>query len=310
MRAALESARLAPGAVPVPAALDAVPRIVATTSGPVECAITGSGPAVLSLHGAMGGWDQGVLLARTAGVPGYRYLAPSRPGYLGTPLEARTPADQASLYRDLLDALGVDRVAVMAVSGGGPSALQFAADHPDRCWALVIVSSVCSRVERHLPLAWHVLRLAMRWRPVADSMRRRAERDPDRATRRSIPDARMRARTLGDPEAGPLLRALERSTLERMDLRMPGTENDVATSRGDLALPLERIRAPLLVVHGTDDELAPFSGGMEMATRVPRAEILAVEGGRHVTIYTHRERVRSEVARFLAEHAPRPGAIA
>jgi pimeloyl-ACP methyl ester carboxylesterase len=149
-----------------------------------------------------------------------------------------------------------------------------------------------------------VLRLAMRWPPVAASMRRRAEKDPARATRRSIPNPRVRARTLADPEAGPLLRALERSTLDRMDLRMPGTENDVATTRGDLAIPLESIQAPLLVVHGTEDELAPFSGGMEMATRVPRAEILAVEGGRHVTIYTHRERVRAEVARFLAEHAP------
>jgi pimeloyl-ACP methyl ester carboxylesterase len=106
--------------------------------------VSGDGPAVLLLHGVMGGYDQGLILARTVGAPGFRYVSVSRPGYLGTSLAAgRTPAEQADLYPDVLDEFGVGAAAVMAVSGGGPSALQFALRHRDRCWGLVMVSA-CS----------------------------------------------------------------------------------------------------------------------------------------------------------------------
>jgi pimeloyl-ACP methyl ester carboxylesterase len=283
------------------------PRVVETRSGPVECAIVGDGPAVLALHGAMGGWDQGVLLARTACVPGYRYVAPSRPGYLGTPLAGHAaPSGQARLYRDLLDALGIERTAVVAISGGGPSALTFALEHPDRCWGAVIVSSVTRRVERRLPLAWYVLRLALRWPALAGAFHLMAARDPDAGAARSIPDPAVRARTLAHPEAGPLLRALLASTQLRMPERLDGTENDVAVTRSHLELPpLERLRVPLLAVHGTDDEHAPFEHARELAARAPGAELVALAGGRHVAIYTHIEEVRAGIGRFLRAHAPR-----
>ncbi len=283
------------------------PVIVRTRRGPVECVVTGDGPAVLALHGAMGGHDQGLLLARTIGAPGFRYVAPSRPGYLGTALSlGRSPAEQAALYRDLLDALGIERAAVLAVSGGGPSALQLALDHPERCWGAVIVSSICTRDDTRLPFAWHLLKLMVRFGPLAAAMRRKAERDPDRAARRSIADPEVRARTLRDPEAGPLLRELQLSTADRMALRLPGTENDIAVTHGDLSLPLERLAPPLLVVHGTHDRIAPFSQGRELAARVPGAELLGIEGGEHVSIFTHRALVRARVGRFLATHAPPP----
>jgi pimeloyl-ACP methyl ester carboxylesterase len=284
---------------------DPRPIAVATRRGPVECAIVGEGPAVLALHGAMGGHDQSLLLARTLGAPGFRYVCLSRPGYLGTDLaRGRTPREQADLYRDVLDALGVDRAAVLAVSGGGPSALQFAASHRDRCWGAVIVSSVCSRNHVRLPLAWYLMKLTARCGPLVAAMRRKAASDPERAARRSIPDPALRARTLADLEAGPLLHALQLSTLDRMRLRLPGTENDVAVTRGALALDLERIAVPVLVVHGTGDRVAPFAQGQAMASRIPAAELLALEGGDHVAIFTHREQARARVAEFLRAHAP------
>lgn len=280
------------------------PIVVKARRGPVECAVAGDGPAILALHGAMGGHDQAWLLARTIGAPGFRYVALSRPGYLGTPLEvARTPEEQADLYREVLDALGIRDVLVMAVSGGGPSALQFAASHRDRCRGAVIVSSVCVRNEGRLPLAWHVMKLTARCEPLVALMRRKVARDPERAARRSIPDPALRARTVRDPEAGPLLLALQLSTLDRMRQRLPGTESDIATTFGELSLPLERIDVPVLVVHGTADRVAAFAQARRMVERIPGAELLAVEGGDHVTIFTHRGVVRERVVKFLHEHA-------
>ncbi len=281
------------------------PRLLRTPRGPIEYADAGAGPAVLALHGALGGWDQSLILARTVGAPGFRYVALSRPGYLGTGLAVgRTPAERADAYRDVLDALGIPRAGVMAVSGGGPSALAFALRHPDRCWGVVMVSSVCSRNPAPLPLAWHVLKVLARIGPLMARRRRRMAEDPDAAASRSIPDASLRARTVGHPEVGPLLLALQLSTFDRRPRRMPGTENDIRVTRGQLDLPLERIAVPVLAVHGTADRVAPFSQAREMERRIPGAGLCALEGGDHVAIFTHRDQARARVAAFLRAHAP------
>jgi pimeloyl-ACP methyl ester carboxylesterase len=280
------------------------PRMVRTPSGPVEYAEYGAGPPILALHGAMGGWDQSLLLARTIAGPGYRFVGLSRPGYLGTPLSvARSPEQQADVYAATLDALGIRRAAVLAVSGGGPSALHFALRHADRCLGLVLVSTCGGKVETRLPLAFQVLRLAARWAWLAGAMERKAGRDPDTAARRSIPDPALRERTLRDPGAGPLFRELLATTSDRMSLRLPGTLNDVAVTR-TRTYPLERITAPVLVVHGTEDPAVPFARhGKVLAERIPGAELVRLDGGAHVAIFTHREEAKARVVAFLAAHA-------
>jgi pimeloyl-ACP methyl ester carboxylesterase len=288
-----------------PAAVTPAPVLLRTPRGPVEYAAFGDGPAVLALHGAMGGYDQGLILARAVGVSGFRYVAVSRPGYLGTPLDfGRTPAEQADRCIEVLDALGIPTAAVIAVSGGGPCALQLALRHPDRCWGLVMVSACSDTLENRLPLAWHVLKLVARWPALAGVLGRRAARDPEAGARRSISDPVVCARTVRDPEAGPLLAALQASTSDRLALRMPGTENDIAETRRPLAYPLERIAAPLLAVHGTADAMVPFAQARALAARVPGAELLAIDGGEHVSLFTHLDAFRARVGTFLRAHAP------
>jgi pimeloyl-ACP methyl ester carboxylesterase len=281
------------------------PSVVTTRRGPVEYAEYGEGPVALALHGAMGGWDQSLLLARTIAGSGRRYVGVSRPGYLGTPLSAgRSPEEQAELYADVLDALEIRDAAILAVSGGGPSAIHFALRHPDRCRGLVLVATCGAKVETRLPLAFQVLRLAARWPWLAAAMERKASRThPEEAARRSIPDPVLRERTLGDPEAGPLFRELLASTSDRMALRLPGTLNDVAVTRAR-DYPLERIAVPVLVVHGTHDRAVPFARhGKVLAERIPGAELCALAGGDHVAIFTHRDEAKARVARFLSAHA-------
>jgi pimeloyl-ACP methyl ester carboxylesterase len=280
------------------------PATVTTPTGPVEYAEYGAGPAVLALHGAMGGWDQSLLLARTLAAGGHRFVGLSRPGYLGTPLAAaRSPEEQADLYAAVLDALGIREAAVMAVSGGGPSAIHFALRHGARCRGLVLVSTCGGKVETRLPLAFQLLRLAARCPRLAAAMERRGARDPEASLRRSIPDPALRERTLRDPGAGPLLRELVASTSDRMALRLPGTLNDVAVTRAR-DYPLERIAVPVLVVHGTEDRGVPFARhGKVLADRIPGAELVALEGGEHVAIFTHRDEARARVVRFLSTRA-------
>ena len=138
------------------------------------------------------------------------------------------------------------------------------------------------------------------------AIERQAKRDPERAARASIPDPELRARTLADPETGPLLRALFASTSDRMSQRLAGTLNDVEVTRS-YDYPLEQLDVPVLVVHGTADRFVPFvRHGEALASRIRGAELAAAEGGDHVSIFTHRNMVKPRVVRFLREHVPPP----
>jgi hypothetical protein len=87
--------------------------VVQTAKGPIEYAEVGHGPVVLMVHGDPGGYDQiyQVLKIDDAEHGDFRYVIPSRPGYLRTPLiVGKTPKEQAEAFAALLDALKIDKV--------------------------------------------------------------------------------------------------------------------------------------------------------------------------------------------------------
>jgi len=105
--------------------LTAGSQVVQTQYGPIEYRMWGEGPPVLVVHGAGGGYDLGVLQAMTFGGEGFRWISPSRFGYLRTPMPAdASTVAQADAYAELLDALGIEQVAILAMSGGVPSSLE------------------------------------------------------------------------------------------------------------------------------------------------------------------------------------------
>lgn len=84
-------------------------------------------------------------------LPPYTFIIVSRPGYLRTPLapEMETAKHQAQLYAQLLDDLDIDNVAVLALHGGGISALEFARQYPTRCWGVMLLGSPFPAVYDH-----------------------------------------------------------------------------------------------------------------------------------------------------------------
>lgn len=278
-------------------------RVIETAAGPIETALAYDGAPVLVVHGGMGGHDQGLIIARTLGLSNLHVISVSRPGYLGTPLASgRTPEAQADLYATLLDALGISRVVVVAVSAGGVSALQFAARHPSRTRGLVLVSAATGTLmapadyTRRMPLMKLIARIPF----ITLVMAWQRKRDPDGAARKSISDPVLRARTLAHATAGPLLRSFLTATFRRFSARLPGTVNDIETLAALPSLPIAVPNVPVLVLHGTADIVAPFAQAQALSAASPSVEVSEITGGEHLILFTHLDAVRARLHRFLA----------
>jgi pimeloyl-ACP methyl ester carboxylesterase len=279
------------------------PKTVETVQGIVEYVEIGDGPAVVALHGAMGGYDQSLILAQTIGGIGYRYIAVSRPGYLGTPMSSGgSPEQQGDLVAALLDALDIRQAGVFVVSGGGAAGVQFGLRHPQRCLGLVLASTYADKTDTPIPFSFKLMKFLARWPWFVQRFRKKAENDLEAVAGRSIQDPDVLKRTLNDNEIWPLFSTMLLSTYHRMGERLEGTENDIS-SFASTSYPLENMKPPVLVVHGTRDRLVPYElHAKQFEARIPGAELLTLDGGEHVAIFTHREIVRPKVSEFMQRY--------
>lgn len=249
---------------------DAEGAIAATARGRIEYGMLGAGPPVLVVHGTPGGFDQGLALARILALRDHLVVAPSRPGYLGTRLSvAREPEAQADCFADLLTALGIGRVAVVALSGGGISAIQFALRHPDRVSHLVLLQAISARLDINVDSLLHAALLLPRSAGLAPSVLGLAlRRIQPSLVRESL--------------------ALAVSTLP-IAARRPGILNDANQFAGLPDYPLGEIRAPTLLVHGLDDRNVPYAQSVAAAAAIPDARLLTLPGGTHASVlFEHR----------------------
>lgn len=307
------------------AAARAGSRVAPTARGPVEYAVAGRGQPLLVVHSGMGGYDQalglGALVNRHAGGRGLMVIAPSRPGYLRTPLEVGpTPEEQADALAALLDHLGVGQTAVLAGSYGGPVAVQFALRHPHRVRAMVLLAAVTRRcaVGQQWPVGdrlllsrpgglvvdffhW-LLYLRARFRPAG------LVRDFTRGmTVPAVCDAEIDRRAARLRQMPEEVRALQQlfCSMAPLSRQMPGCRNDEKQIARLAEYPLEEIRAPTLLVHGREDCVGQGYAGAEWAAaKIPGAELLPVERCGHFMLAGEfAAPVFSAVAAFLHRHA-------
>lgn len=266
--------------------------VVATARGPVEYAELGRGEPMLMMHGSPGGFDATYYwLRRLHGDSGppYRAIMPSRPGYLRTPLTTgRTAAEQADAMAALLDVLGVRRTFVYGVSDGGPSALQFAARHGDRCRGLIMVSAVSRRiVMEDFPVWVRGLDHVMSGKVGAWILSR-------------IAPSIMGAEAKSDTAALAELMAYMESVAP-YDPRAAGQDNDLVQDRQSTNWPMRDIKCPTLVIHGTADWMVPPSHG-DAAASISGAKLVRIVGAGHMAFITHRAQIDQAIGAFLAEH--------
>jgi pimeloyl-ACP methyl ester carboxylesterase len=199
-----------------------------------------------------------------------RYRTVVRYDRPGTGLSDRDGGPPATLDDDvdvlaaIVEAAGADQALVFAGSAGGPIAVKYAAQHPERVERLVLYGSYLDGAAIADPAARELLVNLVRqhWglgsRVLADVFIPGAtpgERDEFVAFQRGAGSADLAARTLE------------------------------ATYGFSVEREASQIRSPTTVLHRRDDRAIPFELGRRLAAAIPNAVFVALDGADHLPWY-------------------------
>jgi pimeloyl-ACP methyl ester carboxylesterase len=183
----------------------------------------------------------------------------------------------------VVDALGLERFGILAVSAGGPAAIAFTARYPERVTRLVLAGTVASydwmQGEARAAFEQSINLFEVAWqRPEVSNM-------------------------FADILLAPHGSALDRQFLGEM-LRRSGSGDAVAGyMRASLAIDVReaarRISVPTLVIHGRDDIAVPLEAGRELASHIPGSRFEVVDGG-HMASSASTAAVRRRALDFLS----------
>jgi pimeloyl-ACP methyl ester carboxylesterase len=247
------------------------------------------GRPVVAFHGTPGSRFQLTALDGPAREVGVRLIVPDRPGYGASDLHPRRRlADWAADVAVVADHLGLDRFAVLGVSGGAPHASACALGLPSRITRLGIVSGVAppdcwapsqrsGRLERAVGLLMRtggpVLRALV---AVALTVLRRAPGPALAAYRLVLPAADRRV------VADPSVRADLREEIRRQS-RTTATAivQDLGLFARPWGLDLTRVGVPTDVWHGDADRAIPIEHARALAAKVPGAALHEHPGSGH-----------------------------
>jgi 2-hydroxy-6-oxonona-2,4-dienedioate hydrolase len=225
----------------------------------------GEGPAVVLVHGLAVSADYWPRNGPAIAAAGYRVVAPDLPGFGRTTGGARTmsvPGQSAALGA-IVEALGLGAAVFVGHSLSCQTVLELAARQPFRVRGLVLAAPTGER--RRLVLTRQAIGLA-----------RDAFREP--------------------PSLLPLIGL---AYLRAGPVRFYRTWR--AGARHDTASALELVRAPGLVVLGSDDPVVSPHYAAEVADRLTDARLEMVEGAAHAVHFGRPREFNAAVVRFLEQ---------
>jgi pimeloyl-ACP methyl ester carboxylesterase len=250
------------------------------------------GRAIFWLHGTPGARRQIPIEARAyAERKHIRLIGVDRPGIgSSTPHQYSNVLAFADDLRTIADVLGINRMAVIGLSGGGPYTLACAAAMPDRVVVAGVLGGVAptvgdegiggglmgfgSKMAPVLPIFGLPLRLAavglvQAIRPVAPlALKAYAMISPE-GDRRLLERPEFGAMFLDDLLNG-----------SRKQLSAPFA--DVTVFAKDWGFRLEEVKVPVRWWHGDKDHIVPFAHGEHVVARLPDAELYTLPGESHL----------------------------
>ncbi|MEX1287420.1 MAG: alpha/beta hydrolase [Acidimicrobiia bacterium] len=261
-----------------------VDRHVRTRDGHAVHAIeTGEGKPLVVLHGT--GDESLFLLPLIERLHGRRVVAIDRPGH-GRSDPVPLPRDRyreacTTWLGEALDALDIDRAALLGYSMGGLYATWFALAHPDRVERLVLMGAAPGLPGTTVPtpfavLATPLLGAALNRRPATrESMLGFAAMIGEEEALRAQPDM-LDLLVAGDADSSEAARAETMAIISPLSL-LPGIG-----FRPGAAIEPDELRAldvPALLVWGEDDPVGGPDAARRVADLLPNAEVGILDTG-------------------------------
>jgi pimeloyl-ACP methyl ester carboxylesterase len=250
------------------------------------------GRAIFWLHGTPGARRQIPTEARVfAEQQGIRLIGIDRPGIgSSTPFQYANVGEFAHDLATMADVLGIDKMMVVGLSGGGPYTLGCAAALPDRVLAVGVLGGVAPTVGPDAisggvmgfgftvapfievagyPLRMAAIALLQLIRPVATPALYAYARISPEADRRLLVRPEFQAMFLDDLLNG-----------SRKQLAAPFA--DVVVFARDWGFRLDEVKVPVRWWHGDQDHIVPFAHGQHVVSRLPDAELFPIPGESHL----------------------------
>jgi pimeloyl-ACP methyl ester carboxylesterase len=232
----------------------------------------GSGPTVLLIHGQGGSWEWWLRVLPTMAAK-TRIIALDLAGFgESEPILGGDVFDEhVATAIDLLDQLGVTKATIVGHSMGGLVSLQIACLHPDRVSGLALVNGGGVAISpRRLALIVAGLRAfnaVIRKRRVADAV-----------ARNSALRTALHAAAVADRRSVSTALALE--IVPHMGA--PGFVASLeAAAAAVYRVSADNVASPSLVIWGTRDRILPLWAGRRLATEIPDASFVTLEGVGH-----------------------------
>jgi pimeloyl-ACP methyl ester carboxylesterase len=251
------------------------------------------GRPVLYCHGFPSSRREALLLDGAARAQRARIIAPDRTGYGDSDtLSERNIGDWPADAAALMDHLGIERVAVLGVSGGGPYALACASLIPGRLAACTLVCPLG-------PIYLDAVLGEMRWAPRLNlSLAHRApwlaEWVFNRATTEILarmPETVDQFRTLTAPPADrdvltdpETRRILNRTIQDAMRGGAHGARRDLYLYTHPWGIDLAAVSLPVRIWHGEADGTVPATHAHWYAQNLQRATLECIPAEGHYSL--------------------------
>jgi pimeloyl-ACP methyl ester carboxylesterase len=234
---------------------------------------------------------------------GIRLISYDRPGYGGSTRQpGRTVADCAEDVRAIAAALGLDRLAVWGVSGGGPHAIACAALLPDLVACVGVLASSAPWGAEGLDyfsgmgeLNVEDISLLLE-DPVG--ARAKCERDRVQMLTQTLPELMESLKTLLAPvDAAVLTGELGQYLIDSVRSGLaPGSDgwwDDGLAMMNPWGFDIGVIRTPVLLLHGRHDRFVPFAHGEWLARAIPGVEARLSDTDGHLSLAHHVDEVHA-----------------
>ncbi|HET9876242.1 MAG TPA: alpha/beta hydrolase [Mycobacterium sp.] len=250
------------------------------------------GRAMFWLHGTPGARRQIPPEARVfAARENIRLIGIDRPGIgSSTPHQYDCILDFTDDMYTIADTLGIDKMAVIGLSGGGPYALACAAGMPDRVVAVGVLGGVAPATGPDA-VGGGLMALGSRVAPLLESAGTRISGVATALIWFARPVASrgldLFARVSPEADRHLLLRPEFKAMF--LDDLLNGSRKQLAAPFSDIVLfardwgfRLAEVKAPVHWWHGDHDHIVPFAHGEHVVSRLPDAKLYHLSGESHL----------------------------